>query len=103
MAKKKGVILKNSKINLAQYETLEQIFNESTDSTVCRLLMAFAKDRLDVRIAQAPKLSKFDTQYLEDVVVLSGDKEARNKIGQFLKDNTNTRNDRWNHLMTSSQ
>ena len=103
MAKKKGVILKNSKINLAQYETLEQIFNESTDSTVCRLLIAFAKARLDVRIARAPKLSKFDTQYLEDVVVLSGDKEARNKIGQFLKDNTNTKDDRWNNLMISSQ
>ena len=102
VARRRSVTLKNSKINLAQYRALLGIAMSCKDSTTKRLLSAFAKNSLDIRIVTTPTLSKFSSQYLEDTAILSNDKDTRSKIGNFLQSNTNTEDDRWRHLIVTN-
>ena len=83
---------------MTQYLELEQISIECTDKTTARLIQTLIKQHLDNKIVNS-KISKFVSYYLEDVAILSNDKIARYKIGEFLTKHTNARDDRWMNLM----
>ena len=100
MVSQKGVNLKGSRISYDVAIDLVAIASTSNDRTTVRLLQEFVKARVDTR-SETKELNSFDTQYLEDVAVLTTDTTARQALADILiKYGKGDRT--WTHLMTTS-
>ena len=81
-------------------EDLIEIASASSDKNTARLLETFAVNNIDARMDDN-KMCKFNTEYLEEVGVMTKDVFTRKSIGEFLIKNGKEERP-WNHLTNTN-